>query len=154
MDPKVERLKTPEECRAFIENARLRGFDELAKQAYRRIIALRTQGYGPKNDIERQCVEAIYAYEEVISARSSRRITASKTWQAAKQHGIFVAVGKAAGRPEDPEIYPMLVSLGLEQFAFENVVVRHPDEFGFEALQQSRARVAKRGGEANPYQAA
>jgi len=153
MDPKVERLKTPDECRAFIENARLRGFDELAKEAYRRIIALRTQSYGPKNEIERQCVEAIYAYEEALSARSSRRITASKTWQAAKQYGIFVAVDKAAGRPEDPEIYPMLVALGLQQFAYENVVVQYPDEFGFEAVQQSRARVAKRSGEGNPYQA-
>jgi hypothetical protein len=153
MDPKVERLKTPEECRSFIGNARLRGADDLAKQAYQRIVALRTQSYDPKNDIERQCVEAIYAYEEAISARSSRRIAATKTWQLAKQQGIFVAVDKAAGRPEDPEIYPMLVSLGLEQFAFENVVVQHPDEFGFEAVQQSRARVAKRGGDANPYKA-
>ena len=73
MDPKVERLKTPEECRAFIENARLRGADELAKEAYRRIVALRTEAYGPKNEIERQCVEAIHAYEEAMSARSSRR---------------------------------------------------------------------------------
>jgi len=154
MDPKVERLKTPEECRAFIANARLRGYDDLAREAYRRIIALRTEAYGPRTPIERQCVEAIYAYEEAISARSSRRIAATRIWQVAKQQGIFTAVDKAAGRAEDPEIYPMLVSLGLEQYAFENIVVQYPDEFGFEAVQQSRARVAKRGGAANPYQAA
>ena len=153
MDPRVERLKTPEECRTFIENARARGLDDLVKQAHQRIVALRTEAYGPKNEIERKCVAAIHAYEEVLSARSGRRVTASKTWQVAKQQGIFTAVDKAAGRAEDPEIYPALVALGLEGFAFENVVVRHPDEFGFEAVQQSRARVARRNGDGNPYRA-
>jgi hypothetical protein len=153
MDPRVERLKTPEECRAFIENARARGLDDLVRQAHQRIVALRTEAYGPKSEIERQCAAAIYAYEEALSARNGKRVTASKTWQVAKQQGIFTAIDKAAGRAEDPEIYPALVALGLEAFAFENVVVQHPDEFGFEAVQQSRARVAKRNGDGNPYRA-
>ena len=59
MDPRVERLKTPQECEAFIGNARARGEDLLVKEAHRRAVALRTDAYGPKSPLERECVEAI-----------------------------------------------------------------------------------------------
>jgi hypothetical protein len=154
MDPRVEKLRTPQDCAAFIANARERGRDDLVKEAYQRAVALRADAYGPKSPLERQCIEAIYAYEEVLSARAGRRIAATKTWQVVRLSGPFTAIDKAVGRKEDESVYPALVAMGLEKFAFESIVIAHPDEFGFEAVQQSRARVARRGGEANPYQAA
>jgi len=154
MDPRVERLKTPQECEAFIQNARARGHEDLAKEARRRAVQLRTDAYGPKNPLERQCIEAIYAYEEALCARNGRRVSASKTWQDVRKLGPFTAVDKAVSRPDDESVHALLVELGLEQYAFENVVVAHPDEFGFEAVQQSRSRVTKRNGDGNPYKAA
>jgi hypothetical protein len=153
MDPRIERLKTPEDCAAFITNARARGADDLVKEAYRRAVGLRADAYGPKSPLERRCVEAIYAYEEVLSARNGRRIAATKTWEIARKQGPFTAVDKAVGRKEDETVYPKLVELGLEQFSFEAIVADHPDEFSFEAVQQSRARVARRNADGNPYRA-
>jgi len=154
MDPRVERLKTPLECEAFIQNARARGFEDLAKDARRRAVQLRADARGPKSPLERQCIEAICAYEEALSARNGRRVSASKTWQDVKKLGPFTAVDKAVSRADDESIHALLVELGLAQYAFENIVVAHPDEFGFEAVQQSRARVARRNGDGNPYKAA
>ena len=144
MDPRIEKLKTPKDCEAFIVNARERGRDDLVKEAYQRMVALRTDAYGPKSPLERQCVEAIYAYEEVLSARAGRRISATKTWQIVRQSGPFTAIDKAVGRKEDETVYPALVAMGLERFAFEAIVSQHPNEFSFEAVEQSRARVARR----------
>jgi hypothetical protein len=144
MDPRVERLKTPQECEAFIGNARARGEDLLVKEAYRRAVRLRADAYGPKSPLERECVEAIYAYEEVMSARNSRRIAATTIWQNVRKLGPFTAIDKAVSRPENESTYPALVEIGLEQFAFEAVVVGHPEEFSFEAVEQSKSRVARR----------
>lgn len=144
MDPRVERLKTPQECEAFIGNARARGEDLLVKEAHRRAVMLRTDAYGPKSPLERECIEAIYAYEEVMSVRNGRRIAVSKIWQNVRKLGPLTAVDKAVSRPENESTHAALVELGLEQYAFEEVVVRHPEEFSFEAVEQSRSRVARR----------
>ena len=144
MDPRVERLKTPQECEAFICNARARGEDLLVKEAHRRAVARRTDAYGPKSPLERECVEAIYAYEEVMSTRNGRRIPATRIWQNVRKLGPFTAIDKAVSRPENESTYAALVELGLEQLAFEAVVVGHPQEFSFDAVEQSKARAARR----------
>ena len=144
MDPRVERLKTPEECAAFIVNARARGHEDLAREARRRAVQLRTDAYGPKSDLERRCVEAIYAYEEALSARAGRRVAATKTWQDARKLGPFTAVDRAVSRAEDEALHALLVDLGLEAYAFEAIVLAHPSEFSFEAVERSRARVSRR----------
>ena len=144
MDPRIEKLKTPQDCAAFITNARERGRGDLVKEAYRRAVALRADAYGPQSPLERQCVEAIYAYEEALSARAGRRIAATKTWQIVRQSGPIAAIDRAVGRQEDESVYPALLAMGLEKFAFESIIAQHPDEFGFEAVQQSRARMARR----------
>ncbi|HEY8068007.1 MAG TPA: hypothetical protein VIF38_03870 [Burkholderiales bacterium] len=144
MDPRIEKLKTPAECEALIENARARGRGDLVKEARQRIVALRTDAYGPKTAAERQCVEAIYAYEEVLSARKGKRVSASKTWQNFRKLGPFTAVDKAVGRPDDDSIYATLVELGLEKFAFEAIVMQHAENFSFDAVEQSKARIARR----------
>ena len=61
-----------------------------------------------------------------------------------RQSGPFTAIDKAVGRKEDETVYPALVAMGLERFAFEAIVSQHPNEFSFEAVEQSRARVARR----------
>lgn len=144
MDPRIEKLKTAEECEALIENARARGRGDLVKEARQRIVALRTDAHGPRTPVERQCVEAIYAYEEVLSAQKGKRVSASKIWQDFWKLGPFTAVDKAVSRPDDGSIYATLAELGLEKFAFEAIVMQYPAEFSFEAVEQSKARVARR----------
>lgn len=143
MDPRVEKLKTPKECETFAVNARAAGREDLAQEARRRSIELRAKSYGANSTVEEQCLEAVYAYEEVLSAKQGRRVSASRTWQMIKRHGVLKAVDKVVSRPDDAAGYTALIEMGLEKFAFEAVVVRHPNEFTFEAVERSKMRVAR-----------
>lgn len=143
MDPRVEKLKTPKECETFMVNARAAGREDLAQEARRRAIELRARSYGANSSVEQECLEAVYAYEEVLSAKRGRRMTAARTWPMIKRLGVLKAVEKIVSRPDDAAGYTALIEMGLEKFAFEAVVVRHPDEFSFEAVEQSKVRVAR-----------
>ena len=61
MDQRIQKLKTPEECEAFIRNARDRGREDLAEDAMRRMVELRATAYGANIAVERECLEAVYA---------------------------------------------------------------------------------------------
>jgi hypothetical protein len=142
MDPRIEKLKTPDECQAFIRNARSRGREDLAKEALRRLIELSAKAYGAHGSIEHECLEAIYAYEEVLSARSGKRVYAARTWQMIKRHGILGAVERVVSRPDDATGYTALIEMGLERFAFEAVVLRHPEAFSVQTVERAQSRLA------------
>src|SRR5678816_1983250 len=101
MDERVARLTTVAECQQFAKNATERGFPDLAEQCRRRGVQLRAEKHGASTLAERECLEAIYAYEEVLSQHKGKRVMASRTWQMIKRHGILAAVERIVSRPED-----------------------------------------------------
>ena len=141
MDEKVARLKTPEECDRFTKNALDRGRRDLADEARKRAVGFRAEAYGAKSPTELECLEAIYAYEEVLTAKNGRRMRASRTWQMIKKHGILGAVERAVNRESEATGYTALLEMGLQDYAFEAVVVRHPELFTAETVQRSQSRV-------------
>jgi hypothetical protein len=36
--------------------------------------------YGVLSDVERECLEAIYAHEEILSIKNGKKTPASRTW--------------------------------------------------------------------------
>jgi len=140
MDEKVARLKTPEECERFAKNVRDK-HPALAKEARRRAVELRASAYGAKSAAELEALQAVYAYEEVLSAKKGKRIYASRTWQMIKRHGILGAVERAVNREAETAGYKALVEMGMQDFAFEAVIVRYPELFSPEAVKHANARV-------------
>ena len=118
MDETVQRLKTPEECERFIKNV---------------------QAKYP--DLEREALEAVYAYEEVLSAKRGRRQPASRTWPMIRRLGIIPAMEKLVARKKEAAGYTTLVEMGMQDLAFEAVVPRHPESFSADAVAQSRKRM-------------
>lgn len=141
MDERVKRLRTPEECERFAKNAAERDRPDLAQEARKRAVALRAEFYGAESQVERECLEAIYAYEEVLTAKNGRKTKASRTWQMIKKHGILPAVERAVNRPQETVGYAALLEMGLEDYAFEAVVVKFPDLFSEEAVVRCEARI-------------
>src|SRR5262245_49581033 len=92
MHPRVARLRTPEECEIFAKHALERGNRERADEARQRAIQLRAEAHGATTAVEQECLEAVYAYEEVLSAERGKRTRAGRTWPMIKQHGILPAV--------------------------------------------------------------
>jgi hypothetical protein len=61
-----------------------------------------------------------------------------------KQHGIINAVERVVTRPAESTGYIALVKMGLQDKAFESVVLRHPDVFTREAIECCQARLRDR----------
>jgi len=57
-----------------------------------------------------------------------------------KRHGIVEAVERAVNRNDNPLGYKALVEMGMQDLAFEAVVVRHPAVFSPEAVAHSQER--------------
>ena len=141
MDPKVLRLRSPEDCESFATNVEAK-HPSLAQEARRRAVELRAQSFGAKSEAEREALRAVYAYEEVLSRKNGKKTRASRTWQMIKRHGIIEAVQRAVCRKEETMGYTALVDVGMQDFAFECVVLRHPDLFSAEAVAISTSRVS------------
>jgi hypothetical protein len=141
MDERVQKLRTPKECENFAINAAERNRPDLVKEAQIRAVQLRATQYGAKSPAETEALEAVYAYEEVLSKKNGRRTRASRTWQMIQRHGIIGAVERAVDREQETQGYTALVEMGLEEFAFEAVILRHPSLFSDAAVEKSKQRL-------------
>jgi hypothetical protein len=141
-DPHVAKLSTAEECEQFIENVREK-HPELVPQAKRRAVQLRAEKAGAKSEVEREALEAIYAYETVLSEHSGKKKRATRTWQMIKNHGIIGTIERAVNRPDDASGYTTLVSMGWEQLSFEAVVLRHREVFSPEIITRCKERLER-----------
>jgi hypothetical protein len=88
-------------------------------------------------------LQAVYAYERVLSEGRGKKIRASRTWQMIARHGIIAAVERAVRRTENTKGYEALAKMGMQDLAFEAVVLRHPGEFSTEAVDRSRERLSR-----------
>jgi hypothetical protein len=143
MDPKVSRLTTPKDCETFAANALKLGAPHLAAEARQKAVQLRAEAHGAKTAVERECLEAVYAYEEVLSARAGKRVRANRTWPMIRAHGILPAVERIVLQRAESLGYTALIEMGLKDFAFEAVILRYPEHFSAEAVARSRERLSK-----------
>lgn len=104
---------------------------------------MRADARAPANDAEREAYEAVFAYEEARSKQKGKTIRAGRTWPMIADYGIIGAVERIVMRPDDATGYRVLVEMGMEDMAFEAVVLRHPDVFSPEAVAQSRHRLQR-----------
>jgi hypothetical protein len=140
MDDRVAKLKTPEDCERFAKNARDHDRPDLADEARRRAVELRAAAHHAVSEAEKEALKAIYAYEEALSRKNGKRTRANRTWQMIKRHGLIASVERAVNRPTETAGYRMLKEMGLQDLAFEAIVIRYPDLFSEEA----RVRCAER----------
>ena len=149
-DERVERLKTPKECEQFAINVENLGKVDLAQDARRKAVELKALEHNASSVAEREALEAVYAYERVLSQGAGKKIRASRTWQMIKRRGIVQAVESVVKRPAETKGYMALVQMGLERMAFEAVVLRHPNVFSSEAVQRSKERLQELSGQETP----
>ena len=119
-----------------------RGREDIAKQAKRKAIELRADEFGAKTDAEKEAIRAVVAYEEALSKKNGKRTRATRTWQMIERHGVIGAVERVVKRADNAAGYTVLVEMGLEEFAFEVVVINYPDLFSAKALDQAKSRLS------------
>jgi hypothetical protein len=143
MDYRVERLRTPAECESFAKNAIARNHPELALAARRKAIDLQAATHETGSAVEAEAFAAVYAYEALLTRRNGKKTRATGTWQAVRRYGIIEAVQRAVNAPPDKPGAVTLRDLGLEDLAFEALVLRHEAAFSAAAIEASKARLAK-----------
>lgn len=143
MDERVKSLKTPEHCEIFARNATAKDRPDLADEARVRAVQLRAEAYGAESEAENEALQAVYAYEAVLTKNNGKKTRASRIWPMIRQHGIIEAVERAVNRGAERQDHTTLVELGLEELAFEAVILRHADLFSEAAVQKSEARVSE-----------
>jgi len=141
MTDHIAKLKTPDDCVIFAKNASRRGRYDLAKAAKKKELQLKAAIYGAKTDAEIEAVAAVFAYEEVLSRKNGKPTRASRTWPMIEKYGIITAVERAVNRSDVTMGYKALEEIGLEEFAFEAVILRHPELFSEEAVMISKRRM-------------
>ena len=142
MDERVLSLRTPEECEKFARNAVRHGRTDLAVESRHRALELRARESESETPAENEALQAVHAYEEVLSLNNGKRSRASRVWQLVKRHGIIEALERTLKRDGGAEEYAVLNGLGIEDFIYEAVVVRHPDVFSAEAVEKSKQNLA------------
>ena len=145
MDERVEKLKTPEACEKFIKNALRLGHPELALESQRRAIELRAESHNAKSDAEKEALQAIYAYEHILTEKNGRTTPATRTWQMIHRRGIIESVNRVVARKDDAMGYILLKKKGMEDLSFEAVVLRYPDVFSKDAVSHATERIANIG---------
>jgi hypothetical protein len=134
-------LKTPSECEQLAKNVESRGKPEIALLARKRAIELRALSYGAATQAEREALEAVYAYERTLFLKHNKIVHASRTWKMIKERGIIPAVERVVTRAAESTGYTQLVQMGMQDKAFEAVVLRHPHLFSDEAVRRARERL-------------
>ena len=144
MDERVTRLTTSDDCEQFARNVQ-EDHPELAREALRRAVQLRADAraktLGLNGTVEREALQAVCAYEEVLSKKNGKRTAASRTWQMIKRRGIIGAIERAVNRQTDASGYLALAEMKMQDITFEAVVLRHPDHFSAEAVERSAERL-------------
>lgn len=141
MDERIKNLDTPKKCEIFANNALTAGREDLAKQARARAIQLKAEAYGAETSAEREAIEAVYAYEEVLSANNGKKTRASRTWPMIQKYGIINTVERAVNRKAETKGYTALLDMGLEAYAFEAIILRYPELFSENAVEISQQRM-------------
>ena len=136
------KLETVEECEQFSINVAQK-YPELSLQARRLAVELRAKASDANSVVERKALEAVYAYEAVLTEMRGKKTRASRTWQMIRRRGIIGAVEQAVTREDDLQGYKMLVRMGLNEMSFEEVVLQHPSFFSSSAIKQCQERIAR-----------
>lgn len=140
MDERIRQLKTPEECEQLALNVQTK-YPDLALEARRRAVELRAIAHGGKSAVEIELLQALYAYEAVLTKKNNRKTRASRTWQMFDRHGIISGAERAVNRPVEAMGYKLLVDMGMQDLTFEAVIVRHPADFVSETVALAKARL-------------
>ena len=117
----VLRIRKPELCYVFAENACKRGHDDLAVQAYRRAVDLKAETHEVTSEAELMALRAFYAYEEALSHGHRKRKRATGTWQMVNRLGILPTLYKRLNSKDAEGVLPKLKELQLEDYSFQAV---------------------------------
>jgi len=133
----VGHLKTPEDCEQVALNVEAKQ-PAFAVAARRKAIEIKASTHKATTEAEEHSLQAVYAYERVMTLARGRKTRATRQWQMVTKLGIINAMESIVKSPTDSTVVDALVKMGMQDMTFEAVVLRHPDVFSAEAVAKSQ----------------
>jgi hypothetical protein len=97
--------------------------------AFDRLCQLSAEEFNPQSDVERDCMVALAAYEQVLEEKHGKRIKATYIRRSIRKNGIIEAISSTVLKGDHTDGFKTLLSFGKSSFAFENVVLKYTDVF-------------------------
>jgi hypothetical protein len=141
----VALAKTPTDCDNLISNAARVGNSELALLARKRKIVLQATQHGAMSPLEVEAWNGIYAIEEYRRSLGKRHWRANYTRRAINNRDgdIVATVDETVSRASPTDGFQEMIDAGLEEFLWERLVLRFPEQFSPKSLEQARARLGE-----------
>ncbi len=133
----VGHLKTPEDCEQVAVNVEAKQPD-FAIAARRKAIEIKASTHKATTEAEEHSLQAVYAYERVMTLERGRKTRATRKWQMITKLGIIDAMESIVKSPTESAGYQALVKQGMQDMSFEAVVLRHPEVFSADAVARSK----------------
>jgi hypothetical protein len=141
----VDMAKTPADCDNLVINASRVANSELALMARKKKIVLQAAQHGAITQVEIEAWNGIYAIEEYRRSLGKRHWRASYTRRAITDRNgdIVTTVDKAVSRSEPTDGFQEMIDAGLQEFLWERLVLRFPEQFSERAVERAQARLAE-----------
>lgn len=136
---RVSYLKTRDDCAQLAENAGEK-FPHLVVAARQRSVEVQVNAMNLDSVLRRDIWSVVYAQEEAIYVRNGRRLRASRTLGCIANRGELGAVAYIVTQ-SGGESFEYLNSLGLGNYTFEAVVLRHPEHFASDVVEEARRKL-------------
>ena len=139
----IDMAKTAADCDNLITNAVRVGNTELALLARKRKIVLQAAEHGATVQVEVEAWNGIYAIEEYRRSQGKQHWRANYTRRAINNRNgdIVATVDDTVSRADPTDGFQEMIDAGLEEFLWERLVLRFPDEFSVRAVEQARTRL-------------
>jgi len=139
------RLQDGKAARAYLDNVKRLGRDDLYPAAFRRLCELSApppDGDAPEDDpLVTDFWRAITALEEVLRDQHGKVVRASRTRQKVKRVGVRKTVEDLALSRAESDGFRILTAHGLGDLTAEYLVVKHAERFPAAAVAAARARL-------------
>lgn len=136
----VARLSTVKDARAYLENVKRLGRDDLYAAAFRRLCELSGQEHD--DPLVLDFWRAIAAAEEVLREQRGKTVRLSRTRQKIARVGVHKTVEDLAMAKEPSDGFAILTEAGLGDLTAEYLVIKHASKFSPGAITAARDRLA------------
>lgn len=135
----IRRLKTPQQCRAYADNARRLGRPELVPECLLReaeLLPATHKGVKPSTELEHRLVRDMRLIERMSGKHLSR------TWPMIHRHGFIGMVERIVIKKQPSPGFALAIKYGLPHATFEQAVLDNPGLFSQAAIASARKRLA------------
>ncbi|MFM0083483.1 hypothetical protein [Paraburkholderia sediminicola] len=132
-------LKSRDDCTQFVKNVGDR-HPHLVLAARQRSVEVQVNAMNLDSALRRDIWSVVFAQEEAIFVKNGRRLRAGNTRKAITNRGELAAVAYIVMQPGS-ESFELLHSLGLGDYTFEAVVLRHQEHFSSDVVEAARRKL-------------